>query len=99
MTVVSTALALQGTQPSWAAAAAPGDGTIPTPGTRPNIILITTDQERYPRHWPENWVLDNLPAHKRLMANGLTFRRFFVTRPCVRPAAPLSSPGCIQANS
>ena len=86
LTLVGTSLALQGTNQSWAATAAPGDGTIPTPGKRPNIVLITTDQERYPRHWPENWVLDNLPAHKRLMANGLTFRRFFCNAAMCSPS-------------
>ncbi|MBX3013206.1 MAG: sulfatase-like hydrolase/transferase [Caldilineaceae bacterium] len=61
-------------------------GTIPTPGKQPNIILLITDQERYPRHWPATWAAENLPAHNRLMANGLTFRRFFCNAAMCSPS-------------
>lgn len=66
--------------------ATPDGGTIPQPTKRPNILFIITDQERYPRHWPANWVEENLPAHKRLMANGLTFRRFFCNAAMCSPS-------------
>lgn len=62
------------------------NGTIPVPGKRPNLILIITDQERYPQHWPANWVTKNLPAHNRLLANGLSFRRFFCSASMCSPS-------------
>ncbi|MEZ4679122.1 MAG: sulfatase-like hydrolase/transferase [Caldilineaceae bacterium] len=85
MTLAGTALAVSQTGRTFHTATAQG-GTIPAPNIRPNIILIITDQERYPRHWPENWVLDNLPAHKRLMEHGLTFRRFFCNAAMCSPS-------------
>ena len=42
---------------------------------KPNILLIVTDQEREAMHWPEGWAEANLPARRRLMANGLHFTR------------------------
>ncbi|NJL34759.1 MAG: sulfatase-like hydrolase/transferase [Chloroflexaceae bacterium] len=47
--------------------------TLKNLADKPNILLIVTDQEREVMHWPEGWAEDNLPARKRLMANGLTF--------------------------
>ena len=40
---------------------------------KPNIVLIITDQEREVMHWPEQWVEENLPARRKLMAHGLRF--------------------------
>ncbi len=85
LTLVGTSLSLsQASQ--RATTVAPTNGTIPSPGKRPNILFLITDQERYPRHWPENWAADNLPAHQRLMANGLTFRRFFCNAAMCSPS-------------
>jgi choline-sulfatase len=42
---------------------------------KPNILVIITDQEREAMHWPEGWAEANLPARRRLMANGLHFTR------------------------
>jgi choline-sulfatase len=42
---------------------------------KPNILIIITDQEREVMHWPAGWADANLPARRRLMANGLTFTR------------------------
>lgn len=58
----------------------------PFNGKRPNIILIVTDQERYPQHWPEGWAEANLPAHNRLQQNGLTFRRHFCSTSMCSPS-------------
>lgn len=44
---------------------------------KPNIIVILTDQERYPKHWPEGWAEKNLPSTERLKKNGLTFHRAY----------------------
>lgn len=45
--------------------------------SRPNIVIIVTDQERYPRHWPAGWADVNLPNRKRLADKGLNFTRAF----------------------
>ena len=42
---------------------------------KPNILVIITDQEREVMHWPAGWAEANLPARRRLMANGLHFTR------------------------
>ncbi len=72
--------------PSRGQAQSGRDGTIPTPGKRPNIILVITDQERYPQHWPTDWATNNLPAHNRLLSNGLSFRRFFCNAAMCSPS-------------
>lgn len=61
-------------------------GITPIPGKQPNIVLILTDQERYPRHWPADWAATHLPAHQRLLANGLSFRRFFCNAAMCSPS-------------
>lgn len=40
---------------------------------KPNIIIITTDEERYPQNWPAGWADANLPNRRRLAKHGLTF--------------------------
>lgn len=40
---------------------------------KPNIVLIITDQERYPMHWPEGWTDEHLPQRKQLADTGITF--------------------------
>jgi choline-sulfatase len=42
---------------------------------KPNILILITDQEREVMHWPEGWAEANLPARRRLLANGLQFTR------------------------
>lgn len=44
---------------------------------QPSILILITDQQRYPQHWPSNWVQQNLPTLQRLMDNGLTFTNAF----------------------
>lgn len=53
------------------------DCGFPFHGRKPNIIVILTDQERYPTHWPKGWAKDNLPAMQKLKKHGLTFRRAY----------------------
>ncbi len=55
-------------------------------GEQPNIILIITDQERYPQRWPEGWAEANLPAHQRLKENGLSFKRHFCSAAMCSPS-------------
>lgn len=42
---------------------------------QPNIIMIITDQQTWIQNWDPEWADKELPAMKRLMANGLTFNR------------------------
>ena len=46
---------------------------------RPNLLLIVTDQQRYPRHWPEDaqWRRELMPADAELARTGLTFTSAF----------------------
>ena len=44
---------------------------------KPNIIVILSDQERYPVHWPEGWAEKNLKANARLRKHGLAFTRAY----------------------
>lgn len=44
---------------------------------RPNILIIITDQERFPQYWPDDWAATNLPNHQRLVNNGLSFNHAF----------------------
>ena len=42
---------------------------------QPNILLITSDEERYALPQPEGFVL---PARERLQQRGVTFDRYYV---------------------
>ena len=44
---------------------------------RPNLLLLWTDQERHPQHWPVGWAAANLPAAQRLARHGLRFQRAY----------------------
>jgi arylsulfatase len=55
------------TQPQ--AAAASGSA-----GSRPNILFVFTDQERYFRRWPAGM---SLPGHERLQRSGVTFQNHY----------------------
>ena len=46
---------------------------------KPNIIVILTDQERYPIHWPEGFAEKNLSSSLRLKKHGLTFHRAYTS--------------------
>lgn len=46
---------------------------MPTPSDKPNIVLIMTDQQRAPQLFHENMSRFDLPAYKRLRANGIEF--------------------------
>ncbi len=44
---------------------------------RPNIVILISDQQSAHPYWPAGWEEENLPAMRRLKANGLTFNRGF----------------------
>lgn len=45
--------------------------------TPPNLLLIITDQQRYPMHWPESqeWLDSLMPADAELARTGITFEQ------------------------
>jgi arylsulfatase A-like enzyme len=51
----------------------------PTVNARPNVLLLITDQQRAPRHWPDDstWLRELMPADHELARTGLSFRRAF----------------------
>ena len=53
---------------------------------RPNLLLILTDQQRYPRNWPEGWVEKNMPNWNRLAKNGVTFSRAYCNTAMCSPS-------------
>lgn len=53
---------------------------------RPNLVLLITDQERYPRSWPEGWAEKHLPNRQRLARHGLTFTRAFCNAAMCSPS-------------
>jgi arylsulfatase A-like enzyme len=58
----------------------PGGTSRPSggkPGKRPNIVLLFTDQQRQPQHWPAGFVAKHLPSFARLQRHGLTFENAF----------------------
>lgn len=86
VTLVGGSLALMAGQTQAAQPAPATNGTLPQPGKQPNLVLIINDQERYVRHWPADWVANNLPTHNRLFANGLVFRRAFCNAAMCSPS-------------
>ena len=56
------------------------------PSSRPNLLFLITDQERYPQHWPEGWTDVNLPNRKRLADHGLTFANAFCAAAMCSPS-------------
>jgi choline-sulfatase len=54
----------------------------------PNILLLITDQQRYPCHWPEDpaWLRELTPNDHLLAANGLSFRRAFCNTSMCSPS-------------
>jgi arylsulfatase A-like enzyme len=51
---------------------------------KPNIVLIVTDQQRAPMHWPDQpgWMRELMPNDHALAQTGLTFERGF-TNTCM----------------
>jgi arylsulfatase A-like enzyme len=56
--------------------------------TPPNILLLITDQQRYPRHWPDSagWLRDLMPNDAELARTGLTFRNAFCNTAMCSPS-------------
>jgi choline-sulfatase len=54
----------------------------------PNILLLITDQQRYPCHWPDDpaWLRELTPNDHLLAANGLSFHRGFCNTSMCSPS-------------
>jgi choline-sulfatase len=52
------------------------------------MLLLITDQQRYPRHWPDfpGWLRDLTPNQHHLEDTGLTFRRAFTNSSMCSPS-------------
>ncbi|HKH13155.1 MAG TPA: sulfatase-like hydrolase/transferase [Solirubrobacterales bacterium] len=54
----------------------------------PNIVLVITDQQRYPRHWPQDpgWLAELMPNEAELARTGLTFTNAFCNTAMCSPS-------------
>ena len=54
----------------------------------PNILLLITDQQRYPCHWPDEpgWLRELTPNEHELASTGLTFRNAFCNSSMCSPS-------------
>jgi len=55
---------------------------------RPNLMLLITDQQRQPRHWPQDpgWLRELMPNEAELARTGLTFRNGFCNASMCSPS-------------
>ena len=55
---------------------------------KPNIILLITDQQRTPRHWPDDpaWLESLIPNEVELARTGLSFRNGFANAAMCSPS-------------
>jgi arylsulfatase A-like enzyme len=60
----------------------PGPGL----GSRMNVVMFVTDQERKTQHFPAGWEQRNLPGLTRLKRNGLSFENAFTNACMCSPA-------------
>jgi len=54
----------------------------------PNVLLLITDQQRYPRHWPEEpgWLGELMPNDAELARTGLTFNNAYCNTAMCSPS-------------
>jgi choline-sulfatase len=54
----------------------------------PNLILLITDQQRQPQHWPEDpaWLRDLMPNDAELRRTGMTFSHAFTATAMCSPS-------------
>src|SRR5271167_917676 len=58
------------------------------PGRPPNLILLITDQQRQPQHWPEDlaWLEELAPNDAELRRTGMTFTHAFTATAMCSPS-------------
>ncbi|MCW2995903.1 MAG: sulfatase-like hydrolase/transferase [Conexibacter sp.] len=56
--------------------------------TPPNLILLVTDQQRAPQHWPEDpaWLDELMPHDAELRRTGMSFSRAFIPTAMCSPS-------------
>lgn len=86
VTTSAAALAAGVALPSTAAASPPARRLDRSALHRPNLLILITDQERFPQHWPDGWAKENLPGRRRLARHGLTFTRAFCAASMCSPS-------------
>jgi choline-sulfatase len=66
---------------------------------RPNLLVLITDQQRYPRHWPggAGFVRELMPADAELARTGLSFTRAFVNTCMCSPSRATLFTGLLPA--
>ncbi len=67
----------------------PGEAIERNGGAKPpNIMLLITDQQRAPRHWPDEpgWLEELMPNDTELSRTGLTFKRGFTNTAMCSPS-------------
>jgi choline-sulfatase len=54
----------------------------------PNLLLVITDQQRRPRHWPDDpgWLAELMPNETALASTGLTFNNAFCNTAMCSPS-------------
>jgi choline-sulfatase len=59
-----------------------------TPPRPPNLLVVITDQQRAPRHWPQEagWVKQLMPADAELARTGISFTRAFCNTAMCSPS-------------
>ncbi len=57
-------------------------------GRPPNILLVITDQQRHPRHWPQDpgWLAELMPNEAELARTGLSFTSAFCNAAMCSPS-------------
>ena len=65
-----------------------GRSTPVGPRNPPNLLLLITDQQRQPRHWPDEpgWIDALMPNSAELARTGLTFRNGFCNASMCSPS-------------
>ncbi len=55
---------------------------------KPNFLLVITDQQRFPRHWPESpgWLRELMPNEAELARTGVTFTNAFCNTAMCSPS-------------
>ena len=57
-------------------------------GRPPNLLLLITDQQRQPQHWPQDpaWLAELTPNDAELQRTGVTFTRAFTATAMCSPS-------------